>query len=121
MNIDFPPVILKEIQINIMGLLNEKGYHKALMFKNGLLATSITLRNYDAMKLEFIEAFLTSYITGKPPVFKFKWDFGEHTTCMRLKESMCEIDGSLCTYYKQKRFPLCEHVNKSIVGASKRG
>jgi len=116
-----PQKLLKQIQIDIMELLNKKNYDKALLFKNGLLATAVVLKDYNSVKFGFIEAFLTSYATGQPPVFHFKWNFKEYTTCMKLDNSMCKIDGAFCRYAKQRKFPLCEYVHKSIEEALENG
>lgn len=117
-----PPNMLKRVLKNVMELYESKNYHKAVLFKNGLLATAVVLKNYDYAKTELLEAFIKSNHERHPPQFgKLKWDFNENTSCMKLNEGYCRELGKSCKFIEKKMYPLCEVVYKSLQEAVKSG
>ncbi len=120
--LNLPPKLLRRVLTGVMELYESKDYHKAILFKNGLLASAIVLGNYDYAKTELLEAFIKSNHERHPPQFgKLKWDFKNNTECMNLNEGFCRELGKACDFIEGKKYPLCEIVYKSLQEAIKSG
>lgn len=120
--LNLPPPLLKRVLTSVMELYESKDYHKAIMFKNGLLASAVVLGNYDYVKTQLLEAFIKSNHERHPPQFgKLKWDFKNNTDCMKRDGNLCKELGKACDFIEGKKHPLCEIVYKSLQEAVKSG